>query len=298
MTRRKRAPWWELPRRHRQLLRLLQDTYAEIKDLHYGPPRTTVPRQSQEWRETVERLLDRANDLKDHAVARGIPHDWISAAIRDSREGMRYTNFHPHPHEGAVDEKRVVIIDTVEAEVWRLEKMAALVALRRERLDGAGILTEPDPATATRIDHVMGQVWARLAMQADAADLTEEREQLWGTDVGRWQRVLAVVARADSDDELFTRWRTCADYKVSGVRSRRAQSAEVTTPGPLPPRPEEMIAAAERALTLPPGIDHPGKTGAETGLDIDDCGGTWTTPAAGLHGTGVEPSDSDRGVGL
>ncbi|WP_280335695.1 hypothetical protein [Nocardia wallacei] len=260
------VPWADEPRWKQRLLRKTHEATAQwlgqLRENDTAIPFDPVAATA------LQRAQARASDLRNRAWAHGIPQWWVADVMARAHRGLGYLDCYPDPDHGA-NPMREALIDVVADDVWQLQHTAALVVARRERLAAAGAFTEPDPATAGRVERAMVGLWWRAGAVADSLALTgAERDQLWATDIHDWRRLLAATVAGYDDAEIDDRWRASAATDVDLTALAADNPGPDDTHGPIPPPPAQMIAAAEAALADPED-PPPAGPGASISAGVD-----------------------------
>ncbi|MEV5835382.1 hypothetical protein [Nocardia sp. NPDC052112] len=245
------------------MLKVIQNVTADLAQLADGPSGGEL----KMWRNNLRGLSVASQLVEDQARALGVPDTWIAVAKNAGNTGTRWTGGESLPPAAAVDREQ--LLAHLREQVALLYDMTATHTVCVDRFGAV----PGDLADRFRA-HLRLQ-WARVAMVAIALDVTEtEVAGWWFTSSDAWGSVLAST-REQAVSQLLKRWRT--HTKTTAVSDARVRVEALNMAGisvsdaathQLPPRPGELITAAETAWRSSGGTSATG-IASDQGTDGD-----------------------------
>ncbi|MFD8248119.1 hypothetical protein [Nocardia sp. NPDC059691] len=242
-----------------RLLRRIEDLRAECGQVRREIPHTPWPQrpdpsfdQLRLRRSELERNLD---GLKVRARASGIPDTEITKAEHSAQWRGFPDNTRPagSMQTGGDSPARTQMMDAIADDVWTVEHMAAVAALREWQpgTDGSKRL---ETVESRQYERNMVALLNRVEAIASLAELTDdERSELWDRDEASWIRLFQHTVYAYDSEQLERRWQeNCRPHsgaEIEGIIRRVAAGPhDPTDTGLAAPTPPELIDRAVAAL--------------------------------------------------
>ncbi len=223
------------------MLKVIQNVTADLALLADGPSGGEL----RMWRNNLRGLSVASQLVEEQARAIGVPGTWIAVAKNAGNTGTRWTGGESMPLVAAVD--REPLLAQLREQVVLLYDMTVTHTVCVDRFGAV-----PGDLAERFREHLRLQ-WSRVAMVAIALEVTETEVAGWWFDADAWRSVLAST-REQAASQLLKRWRT--HTKTTAVSDANVRVEALSMAGislgdaathQLPPRPSELIKAAETA---------------------------------------------------
>ncbi|MFE9328231.1 hypothetical protein ACIHDR_43410 [Nocardia sp. NPDC052278] len=224
------------------MLKVIQNVTADVAQLADGPSGGEL----RKWRNNLRGLSVASQLVEEQARAIGVPDTWITVTKNAGNTGARWSGGEPLPPAAAVDREQ--LLAHLREQVALLYDMTATHTVCVDRFGAV-----PGDLADRFHEHLRLQ-WARVAMVAIALEVTEtEVAGWWFTSSDAWGSVLGST-RDQAASQLLQRWRTHtkttavsdAHVRVEALNMAGISLSDAAT-HQLPPRPGELIKAAETA---------------------------------------------------
>ncbi|WP_405180793.1 hypothetical protein OG225_06225 [Nocardia sp. NBC_01377] len=240
-------------------IRLLAEEHARILDAGWEGFEPLDPHGGAEsaWRHHLDALAGEREQIKQTALSAGLPQAWITdaAALGEHHTQPRFDAFTRAESMPWRDEAaQGFFVDMLGLDLWHLDRMAALVAERADRIATGRWSYGSDPIGEKQFAANMDLRYQRVVALTHAAAITEtEAGLLWGDSAEPYRREHAVWLENRDELGVVAAWNSytkpSTELKIPPyVPLDPATGTPIAGAHALPPTPRQMIAAAQASL--------------------------------------------------